>query len=241
MPRLLPSVLAAAALAAAALAPAPLAQTTVSAVGGRTYYTSHGGPAAGGGLAVTRALTPAVDLDLAVAYARSANDSPDALLGRGPDRWNARRHAVAAAGATVYPARFRALGARHRAGLSAAAVGRRHDDRIWQGVFYPQYFVDRPDLPIGELAAEWRALGPGYEATIVAADEAGPFTQAGDHLALTYPHAGFDVGGSLGLAYEVQAGRAAVGVRAEYRRYLDQRVGTGTHALDASVRVGVRL
>ncbi|WP_412061927.1 hypothetical protein [Rubrivirga sp. IMCC45206] len=227
-------------LAVCAVAPAS-AQPTVSAVGGRTVLTGFGGPAAVGGVAVSRSVSRVVDLDVLVEVARSAEETDAALLFRSDATWHVRRHAVAALGATAYPLQGRLLGADHRLGTSVALNGRRRDDRLHQGTFSPLYFDSQPEGFIDVAAAEWEALGPGYEARVLSVAADGPGTVAGDHLALIYPSTAWEIGASAGVAYQLGVGRATLGLRADYRRFLDQPVSEGTHAFDATVRVGVRL
>ncbi len=236
------SVLTALLLAALTVPSGASAQATVSVLGGRAVLTGVGGPALVGGVAVSYTRSPALDLDLVVEVAESSERSDAALTYRAERYWHIRRHTVVALGATVFPIRRPLLGADHRLGVALALDGRRRADRLHQGTFTPLYYAGTPEGFIDVMAAEWEALGEGYEARILYEAEAGPGgTVAGEHLALIYPSEAWEVGASAGVAYELAVGRAALGVRADYRRFLDQRVSEGAHALDVTVRLGVRL
>lgn len=208
-----------------------------SAFVGRTYFTGYGGPGLAFGVAGRYSVSPAVTLSVEAARVRSVEDD-EVFLIRGESDWHRRRHVGGAVDASVYPLRVRVLGATHRLGVGAGADVRHRDDQLHQGTFFPQYFQTTPFSP-DEVASEWEAIGEGYEAFMFDVEAPSPSGQVGPHVAIVVPSRGLDVGGHAGIRYGLSVGRMGAALHVDYRRFLDQKVNTGTHALD--MRLGVEV
>lgn len=242
-------------LAIALGASSPLAAQVNSLTGsaGTSRLSSPDGfglPAVGVGY--ERALAPWLGLSVEAGLARRADTDPVGLILTGSDDWYDRTQAVGTLALVAYPVRFDAFGLRHRAGALAGPAARYKDERFHYAGFVGTLAPGSPPLTSGtvdRLNAEWRARGPGHD--VVQFEYAGgvperyegalpEWFEPGLVNALVLRNREWDTGLAVGLAYEASRGRTIGGVRAQYRRYQDQRMVTGSHTLDLTVRVGYR-
>ncbi len=248
-----PYALAALTLVALTTAPAGSAQpNTVSAYVVQSRLTAFGHVAEGGGLAYDRDLAPWLALSADVQLVRTAETDPITLLVLSSADWHERTQAAAGVNALAFPIRFGALGAAHRFGLSVGAAARWKDERFHVAGFNGTFPADTPQPRLDmltQMITEWEARGPDYEAVVFDHPGGGAERYPGVSptvfapglaVAFTQRHRATDYGLSAGLAYELRHGRTVVGARAAYRRYRDQRLIIGSHALDLSLRVGYR-
>lgn len=215
---------------------------TVSAFGGGSILT--GGPDGGYllGTAYERSFNSWLGLEVEAQLTRGRNTNELALLNLD---YYELTHATAAINVLAMPVRFRAFGAEHRLGLAGGPALRYKDEQldnamISDGVFDLLEEGERERIPTEweELGERWRAVWVEWEG-----DPRSPeawLRESGTHLVLTFPNTGFDIGLAAGLAYELRIERTVIGARALYRRYRDQKMLTGSHALDVSLRVGYR-
>lgn len=159
--------------------------------------------------------------------------------------WYRMTHVTGGVNIIVMPLRFRALGVEHRGGV-VSGLSFRYKTEDLQKSMFSAGFLDLLAEGEGErIASEWEAVAEGFRAWWVYyegnpnAPEAW-LREPGTHLALTFPNTGYDIGLTGGLSYELSLDRTEIGARAMYRRYRDQKILTGSHALDVSLRVGYR-
>ena len=222
--------------------------TSVYAVESR--FTSGGGAGLGFGLGLERALGPWLSVAADVQAVRSANTDPFALIAV-DFRWHDRTQTVAHAALVARPVRFEVGSATNEIKVLVGPALRWKDERVlvagWPGTHDEG---DAQYVSARAASAEWRARGGGYEVVTFYHDGSAPSGDLADLpasvydpgyvFALVYSSAGFDVGVSGGLGYDVSVGRASVGARAVYRRYAGQEMLTGSHSYDPSLRAGYR-
>lgn len=224
--------------------------TTLSVTGLQRALTSGGHVAHGGGLTVTQDLTGWLALTADLRAARSVDRDPVSLI-LVDSRWHERTQAEAGIGLLVAPVRVQALGAEHRLGVATGPAVRWKDESHLVAGFTVPINDRTPDWrrqQVAELTAAWEANGDAYRVEIVEYDGSRSPNyprvadiEAGTGYGLVLDSDGVDLGWSAGLDYETRRGRLSLGARAAYTRYRDQRRIVGSHALDLSLRVGVRL
>ena len=235
------------------LAGSPRAQTqAVTLSAAQSRLTSHGHVAHGLRAAYDRDVTAWLSFGASAHVVRTEGRDPLDLILVDTHRWRDRTQAVLDLHATGVPVALVGAGLRHRLGVVAGVALRWKDETHLHGGLVgtlPDGASPGQQRALADLIEGWASRGPDYEVITFHYGGGGADRRPGTDPALLSPgtaaayvlHAGgVDAGLSLGLDYSVGVGQTVLRAQAVYRRYRDQRLIVGSHALDLSVGAGVR-